>query len=396
MTTQVAVANLDGIAVASDTLVTFGKKTLDGARKIYELGDTHKVLMMHSGSARISGTTQYLHFVEWAKTLGEPFPKLTDYIDSYLAWAALPHAVISDEGKRQNIEFVLNDHYGWMRENRMYPRLAAPTVDGNERSLEEDIEITSKVIAEGRAHLEGLADFDGLTEKVAQQLLKEFEIDLDSKINGHFKGYPISDQGRADLIAQAPLVLLKRQEMDTDSSIAFVGYGADEPYPAVVRMRLRGMLGGHVQAIVEDGLVITAEINSSVSFFAQYGAMDALLSGAHEAVLRTVWNGIGETLESRFPDLPEEDIREIIDAVNTRVRRHSRENFVEPFMSTISAMGIGKLADLADSLIRLQLTSAHGDYDRATIGGTIEVAIIDRQHGVRWVSKIKEDVLSEH
>jgi hypothetical protein len=56
-------------------------------------------------------------------------------------------------------------------------------------------------------------------------------------------------------------------------------------------------------------------------------------------------------------------------------------------------MSLGKLADLANTLISLQMMSTHGANDRPTVGGFVEVAIIDRQHGVRWVRKLSEDVL---
>lgn len=396
MTTQVAVANLDGIAVASDTLVTFGQKSLDGARKIYELGDGHQVLVMHSGRATISGTSQYLHFVEWTKTLAEPLPKLTDYIDNYMAWSGQANAVVTEDGQKQSIHFLLNDHYYWMRDKAMYPRLTADKEDGTDFTDTEQLEITDGVIREGAAYLKGLDSYDGVTAATSKAWLTKYKIDLDDKLNYIFDGYPITDAGRTELKSQAHLLLQKAQDMDTDSLIAFVGYGADEPYPGVVRMRLRGIIGGQVLATVQDSMFIAPDNTSTVHYFAQADAMRALVTGAHWRIISNLRSVMMNSLGAQFESVSHEDISEIVDNIFERSDAFSHNEFVSPFLDTVAAMGVGKLASLADSMIQLQLTAAHSDTERSTIGGTIEVAIIDRQHGVRWVSKLKEDVLPGH
>lgn len=199
MTTQVAVANLDGIAVASDTLVTFGQKTLDGARKIYELGDGHQVLVMHSGRATISGTSQYLHFVEWTKTLSGPLPKLTDYIESYLAWTALSTSLVEKSGQGAVLNAILNDHYYYMRNEKMYPPLTEDRAEDDQLTDSQRFEIVDSVISTAEEYLEGLKNFPGVTLVTAKKWLTDFEFNIDEKLDFIFEGYPISDSGRAAL-----------------------------------------------------------------------------------------------------------------------------------------------------------------------------------------------------
>jgi hypothetical protein len=99
---------------------------------------------------------------------------------------------------------------------------------------------------------------------------------------------------------------------------------------------------------------------------------------------------MGETLAERFPDMGLDSIVEILDTAFEKTNQFSREKFISPYLDTVHAMGVEKLADLADQFIALQMMSTHGDNERPTVGGFIEVAMIDREHGVRWVRKLSD------
>ena len=393
MTTQVAVANLDGIAVASDTLVSFGQKSIDGAHKIYELGHGHNVLLLHSGRSDISGTSQYLHIVEWAKTIPVPLPKLEDYVNSYLKWSASPNPLVTDQGQKQAIISLLHNHYFWMRDTPMIRRIREKENEGVDFDGPEMLEVTAAVVAEGREHLESLKDYDGTSLSDATGWFGRFEIDVDQMVEAIFEGYPLSDESKDDLKRQSSLMLTKNQYLDADSEVAFVGYGAEEPYPGVVRMRHRGVFDGHVQATVQPNISVGDKRgNSTVHYFAQSNAMRMMVQGYHDAILRHLRDSMGDTLAERFPDSDRDSIMEILDAAFEKTEQFSREEFILPYLNTVEAMGVEKLADLADQFIALQMMSTHGDNERPTVGGFIEVAMIDREHGVRWVRKLSERV----
>lgn len=395
MTTQVAVMNLDGVAVASDTLVSFGQKSLDGARKIYELGDGHQVLVVHSGNASISGTSQYLHFVEWTKTLGEPLSALDDYVKSYLAWSNQEHPVITPAGESRLVHQLLNDHYYWMKNEVMTPRLREAWENSDEPlSAEREHQITDSAVIEGGTYLNDLPDYPDLGVGFGADLIKRLEINLDEKLDYIFDGIPLSKSSRGNLKLQAGQVLTKEQEMeDTDSKIAFVGFGGDEPYAGVIRVAMRGVLSGKVFASVDAKAAVAPDSRAYVQYFAQSDAMFTMVEGQHWRIRNNYQNIIWNALKSRLPDAPEEEIDAITESIGEQNAAFIQQEFVGPFINTIAAMGLGKLADLANSLIAVQMMSNHGKTERPTIGGFVEVAIIDRQHGVRWVRKLADDVL---
>jgi disulfide oxidoreductase YuzD len=118
MTSQIAISNLNGIAVASDTVVTLTKdgaqKTLGNTNKIYELGGAHNILILHSGTSTINDIPHSLHIYEWAKTLGEPKPTVQAYVDSYKAWTAGETKLSKSASEANLIHYILNDHYYYM------------------------------------------------------------------------------------------------------------------------------------------------------------------------------------------------------------------------------------------------------------------------------------------
>jgi hypothetical protein len=57
-------------------------------------------------------------------------------------------------------------------------------------------------------------------------------------------------------------------------------------------------------------------------------------------------------------------------------------------LNSIEGLDLGHLANLAESLVGMEATSAFGGDGPATVGGYIEVATIDRQHGVVWIKAL--------
>ena len=93
MTSQIVLINQAGIGIASDTLVsreegTNSHKTFPSSNKIYELGNEHKVVVLHSGTTTIGGLNYGLLIREWALQQINPLPALADYPRQFESWLA--------------------------------------------------------------------------------------------------------------------------------------------------------------------------------------------------------------------------------------------------------------------------------------------------------------------
>lgn len=85
MTAQVAIFNLSGVAVASDSITTVSRderiRTFSGAQKLFDLGANHRVVVMISGESRFMRVHYSVLLPTWRDTLTDPLPNITDYAE---------------------------------------------------------------------------------------------------------------------------------------------------------------------------------------------------------------------------------------------------------------------------------------------------------------------------
>lgn len=398
MTSQIAISNLNGVAVASDTVVTMTKdgaqKTLGNTNKIYELGGAHNILILHSGTSTINDIPHSLHIYEWAKTLGEPKPTVQAYVDSYKAWTAGETKLSKSASEANLIHFILNDHYYYMNW-RIKDEVLGMTFDEGvtekkKKSLREAHYL--QIVKEGKKHLENLEIYSGITDKSAVKIINDAEIDVKGKIDYIFSEFPPSSDAESILLESAPLVLSRSQSMSIDSELAFVGFGVDEPYAHVIRVSCRGIYGKTLAlTLVTQTEVQPPYPSARIDYFAQRDAMFSFVNGARPKYRDTMHSLIIDEVETRWGAETEEPVGwEVAEAVAEKLQEWAQEFYIEPMIDTISVLSILGLAELSESMVSLQATAAAGQNGPATVGGLIEVATIDRINGIVWHRRLAQ------
>lgn len=251
MTSQVAVYNMNGIAIASDTVVTSsseaGSKTTANAEKIYELGPGHKVLVMHHGGTTLNDVHHQFQLAEWALTLREPLPKLSDYIEAYITWSSM-HTYHSEHSDSNEIRGILENHYtelksrmeaffnSWQREQGV-----------SDEDAVEQIEAANLEIAkEGLSYLKKLDLYEGMTEMKARDALKKVDFDINSLIESSFEGFLLNTKIKSVIKTSTPYLLARVQDMPWDSNLAFTGFGANDPFPGAQVVSCRSIYAGQL------------------------------------------------------------------------------------------------------------------------------------------------------
>lgn len=398
MTSQVAVMNLRGVAVASDTVLSRGSdagtKTMGNTGKIYEIGPRHKVLVLHSANAELNGIPLSLHIGEWARTLTSTRPTLQSYVDSYIEWAGREKGIHAPMSEKNVINFSLNEHFHYMKRRVTFAigEIQIDTETAEELLLWHQNEAAEREIASGLEYLASLDQYAGISDTHAAKLISTHDFDLDEKIDYIFSGLPVSDESRRILKESAPLTISRSQANDDlDAVLAFVGYGEEEAFGASIKLTLRGIYGGSLQAAAEAKFGVSSEgSNSAIVHFAQGDAIYAFIRGYNFRVLDRVKSLIEEKVEERWGDTTDEAIghavaTEIFEDINS----FAFENFVQPLLGTVEAMSMQSLGEFAESLVGLQATSTYSQDGPATVGGLIEVATIDRINGVVWKQKLE-------
>jgi hypothetical protein len=400
MTSQVAVMNLQGVAIASDTVVTqhYGDspKVLGDVPKIYELGSGHKVLILHSGNVRINGVPHQVNLAGWFETLSKPLPTLAAYVDNYRAWIASETRMISPAGELDTINRMLNQVYHELKNEALGSLRWFSPPEGTEKKKKAATEaFLAELANDFFSKINALDPYPGLTDKHAISILQGMELDLPEKLAFILAEVPFSAETISNLMEWSYVVIARDRQFDVDSDLGFVGFGSEEPFAKVIRMNCRGIYGGALRASQHTSAPLEPIINSeSIHYFAQYDSMWGFVNGLNTSVKNKYHELISGKIEGRWGAetdelLGDEIAGEITDEINNFVD----DTFVQPLLRTVSAMGLQGLADFAESLVALQATSTYSKPGIATVGGLIEVVTIDNVNGVLWHKNLRDKVI---
>ena len=391
MTSQVAVANHSGIAVASDTVTTTfydgGAKTVGNKKKIMEIGKEHRVLVLTSGSVVQNGVTLTLLINEWSSTLGKPLSTLEDYVDSFIAWMSKERNIHTVQSEYNRARSLLNDHFTEVKKRSESHWYQIPVEEEHLTSREE---ILLTFATEGLEYLKGLPFNPGIiNDNEFLGVINHEEIDLGEMLEYFFQDIGLDDINRAKLIESAPLVLSRAQEFPGSSTFAFVGFGSQEYFAGNIRLRSKGFYGGKFIHDRGTRFSVNPENGATISAFAQDDAIFGFIRGIRHEVLTHAWEQIDAKINEYFEVSENEDLgQKIADEVCESIRNYCFNRMTSPLLDSIEGLDLGHLANLAESLVGMEATSAFGAEGPATVGGFIEVATIDRQFGVRWVKAL--------
>ena len=386
MTSQVAVANHSGVAVASDTVTTSyvegGTKTIGNSHKIWEIGENHKVLVMLSGAITQNGVTLRLLVNEWADTIEGPLENLSDYVDSFIEWMGSENSIHSPESEVHRANSLLNDHYYEVKKRAQGRWNLIPIEEEQYTSREA---VLTDVAQEGLGYLQGLPlNASVEDDHVFSQLLNSTEdgLNLKEKVEYIFEGLGLNSVNTQILLDSAPLVLTRAQHFPGSSTLAFVGFGTKNYFPSNFRLFVRGFYGGKFIYEKGDQYSIHPEGGSGITAFAQDEAIFGFVRGIRWEIVNFINEQIAAKINESVDGIGGEDLGQVLaDEIHDELLEFCRRRFTNPLLDSIEGLDLGHLANLAESLVGMEATSAFGGDGPATVGGLVEVATIDRQKG---------------
>jgi hypothetical protein len=391
MTSQIAVFNPLGVAVASDTVTTIsssrGIKTTSNAQKIWPLPEPHLLVIIESGSAVSNGVHTQLLINEWSRTLTGPLPTVGNYATSFADWFATTSDIIPKESELGEVHWQLNDHYYEVKRRVELDAAHATT-------QEEVVEIMRNHSQASLEWLQQLELFEGVADDDDAELIKELDIDLNEKLDYIFKAIPGLDEVRDTLLQCAPLVLSRVQDTGMDSDLGFIGFGEKDFFATSIRLSCRARYGKAARVTIADSFGASADDQSgSIACFAQDSAILGFLRGAQfdhkESIKRYIWSVLTEDGESE----DEEQLtktREFIDGLQEHISKMEWERYVSPMLDTIGSLSLIDVASLARSLVGMQAIRSAASPEPASVGGFIESLVIDRTHGIRWIHRLPQ------
>ncbi|MEI7548271.1 MAG: hypothetical protein WCK21_09475, partial [Actinomycetota bacterium] len=214
MTSQIALFNSLGVAIASDTVTTHTvgqtSKTTSNAEKIYPLVDRHLVAVVHSGAVEMNGTHASNLITGWSRSLIQSLDRITDYPRSFLDWIDGDTELVHPDSGSAQINWILENHFFEVRRrvNWVITREDEPVPVADALSL---------CAQSGLEYLQSLPLFAGATDEQDELLLDSEGVDLAGLLDRCFSTMEGYSDALPVLMASAPLVLSRSQKMPIDA-----------------------------------------------------------------------------------------------------------------------------------------------------------------------------------
>jgi hypothetical protein len=241
--------------------------------------------------------------------------------------------------------------------------------------------------------------FEGWSEDTASTLVRNNFSDIVKKqVNFWFDDRPITDSSRKiieEICEGAP----SWASGGNYSEIVFTGFGSEDLLPQMTAVAFHGILGTKVR----HNHIRIKSIDLMPSYYEFFGQWDAsvqfirgLDSGLEESILNFAEEQVRKLMASQtflFEEDGDEEMELLIkekvqiarSALEELIAEKSKKEFVEPLMKVISLSPEADLARLAKSLIEIQAIRQAINETNPTVGGPIDVAVISKTRGFRWV-----------
>lgn len=403
MTAQVVILNKLAVAAASDSSVTLTapdgrQRPFPTAEKIYPLPDPHAAAVLHSGNTQLLGVPFVVLVGEWMRTLPNArLPRLEDYGKLLMSWIGAQKALFSEEIQDAHLRWMLCYYFSGVRDDfleRRKPvggageldRLGAQTVLGEVLATRLD-RLRSQAPIPGWEDVDGaalLAARAGAVEEASQAVFSDVETT------------PDDDAMLAEIAAELVRV---REPWSSDAQLVLVGFGEDELFPAQLPITFQGVLDGRLRAVADD-YVTVSEDGPLIAPFAQTEAVDTFLQAYHDTYREVAHGCLDDALRASSDTQTaaagaegnsevDADLEERVEVAHRNLEenwaRVCRDEFVGPMMRTVGGLPPAEIARMAEALVGLQMLRQLTQAETETVGGPIDVALITRANGFRWL-----------
>lgn len=405
MTTEIAVINKLGVALATDSAVTISgeqQKVFDTGDKLFELCDHAPVGVMVNGNMDMLGVPWEIIIKDFRSQASDTNISVKQWLDRLIDFAAAHKAHDAHHADRyiQALAQVQFEQIKRMAGRRMF--------EGDEMPTPDDGVVQGWIVQEAGA-LAAVYDASEPAESLkgmkATAILKAHKECIDMMINHAFQPVVIQDETRTVLHNLMVSALLSSEPSSYATGIIVAGYGENDMFPSLAMAEVDGVVNGRVKYSHREDVRINRSTNPGrVISFAQADVVERLLSGADhnfiekssdfiEESMGALRNELGSALAELGAD-PESAAAMLADVTSAIVSGY-RDDFVGEaqrefegnFNRTVALMPKRDVIELAEALVSITAIERKASLDVATVGGPVDVAFITRHEGFVWIKR---------
>lgn len=405
MTSQVAVFNLACVAVASDSMMTlrtgYGSRTLASAEKIFDLGSGHRVVVMTSGNAEFMAIPWSVLIGEWSQSLERPEDRVSDYASGFWTWLNGRADLFDADRQEEEWSYWLEVLFRQVRDAFLVRRQHYADARSDPPTSKRRADDVAGHLREAIERWRGLADVERVDRVRDEKYVEESSGLIREAFESVFKDIEDVTLSTPEQLAEvARLTLAKDVGFSSDATVAFIGYGAQDVFPAQHVVVFRGVVNGTVRAVSTSSVALDVTCASLIHTFAQRDAIDTFLFAHHDAFLDLAHDSVTdlyeeskvgadftEAVSSAHRKEMDRFVGQLHERLDTSFLKLARERFVDPLLTTIESLSRSDMSRLAESLVGIQALRADSLGQMPTVGGPIDVVVVSGTYGVEWIHK---------
>lgn len=397
MTAIVGILNKHGIAVAADSAETIGNgvKIYNKANKIFTLSKYEPVGAAVYGNATLGGLTPWdIIFKMYRRELGK-VTKMTmeEYVSDFISYLG-KNKYFSSSNDYQK---VFNQQIlSYFREYIIINRIG----NGKERPFTEDeLQIVLENIKNEYISLKQIESISEISQEQFERYINE-SIQIISQI---LFGKGIDIKNIKSLLLEVLYIAFTREEnLHSYSGVAIFGYGNQEIYPCMYRLKIYGVLCDKLKWYVEEICRVDNSNGAIVCPMAQSDVMLTILKGIepklHNDIIQLMSHVLNECMkqisgkiskidENLANEVMNIDKQPAIQFLSTSLNGIVNESHIRPLINTIATLPKEDLAEVAENLIYLTSLMRRITPDQESVGGPIDVALVSKGDGFIWIKR---------
>lgn len=415
MTALVGILNKKAAVIAADSAMTVTNgdrmKIYNNATKIFNLTQHGSIGVMLFNAVEFMKTPWEVIISLYRDKRGDKvFDSVKEYAEDFFDFLRSSDFFISEEEQMDSFVREFGLYYSKVKDDAqedidyVKERMAAqnkPFKKSLVRSFVDDSRESIGILARGT----GITpDFDGYTEKNFNAYIKKvFDYIKDSSSEEYWPD-GFKDEWQKKKWQHSFYNYVRSRLYFNGSGLVFVGYGEKDIFPTLLPIYVSFGFDHRLRAYIdEENITVVHGYNSSyVCPFGQTDVMVTLLRG----ISPSLYDKIKEVHQKEMDDAKEKiakllEQENVLDEIVDKVRKINFDDFdkqsnetIQNYMSTeygdniidaIDSFNIKDMATMAENLVSITGLQRHFSSSDETVGGPIDVAVITKSDGFRWV-----------
>lgn len=411
MTCEIAIMNLNAVALAADSAMTVSKwvngkqeqRFFKGSNKIFQVSNHQPVGLMVFGNANLQSVPWELILKEFRSHIkNTSYPQLKGYAEALFEYIR-GHPNFFPVARRKIVFMSELENTALALLHVMEQKLklaSAPGSDDEKRKVIDEY-LDTELATANKDALPPLfpagADDKALNDHRQGIATQTDDLLAWAKRAGRLHADKTIDRDKfSELVVK---ILFRRySKLLSSSGIVVAGFGEHDLYPGYHEFAVYGFVLDHFLYDDSGGTAASIGAPSVIKPFATTGMVETFMLGFSEEVYTLVMTQFNTSVQA----LCEEVRKELGAGAIPNLDKHTSEAFkayqaawtkavadahFRPLQEVVASLPVDEMAELAETLVSLQSLKEKVTSPTESVGGPVDVAVITRHEGLIWINR---------